>query len=215
MVPAPAHHRRTAAAAGAISLVLTLAGVAGCSGDGSADAGTGGGSAAGGGGGQMSKTRYVAGHGTVTTVPADERVEAPELSGKDLEGKPLDLSDYRGQTVVLNVWGSWCPPCRKEAPDLARAARKLADRDVAFVGINTRDNDPTPAKAFVRTFDVPYPSLYDPQGEQLLGFRDILPPSAIPSTLVIDPQGRVAGRVLGAVTYQTIVGMVDDVTAQS
>jgi peroxiredoxin len=154
--------------------------------------------------------RYVSGSG-VTTIPPGERKAAPELTGKTLDGKPLDLADYKGKVVVLNVWGSWCPPCRKEAPDLVEASKALERRGVAVVGINTRDATVEPAQAFVRRYKVPYPSVFDPNGEQLLGFRSIVPPSAIPSTIVIDAEGRVAAMILGPVTKTTVTQLALDV----
>ena len=194
--------RRVFALAGAL---VAFALVAGCS-------------SSGGGGGSQSgtnTTRFVSGSGTVTSMSPGERRAAPALSGKDLDGKPVRLSDYRGKIVVLNVWGSWCPPCRKEAPDLAAAATALAPKGVEFLGINTRDLTEQPAQAFVRRFKVPYPSIFDPDGEQLLGFRDTLPPSAIPSTLVIDTQGRVAARILGSVSRRTLEQLTGDVAGST
>jgi thiol-disulfide isomerase/thioredoxin len=154
---------------------------------------------------------FVAGSGTVTVLDAPKRVPAPELSGRSLSGRPLALDDFAGSTVVLNVWGSWCAPCREEAPALIKAAERLEDRDVQFLGVSVREPGVASARAFVRNFGVPYPSIYDSDGSQLLGFRDTLPPDAIPSTLVIDPQGRVAARVLGPVDESTLVGLVNDV----
>lgn len=154
---------------------------------------------------------FVAGSGTVTVLDAAKRVPAPELSGRSLSGRPLALDDFAGSTVVLNVWGSWCAPCREEAPALIRAAERLDDRDVQFLGVSVREPGVASAKAFVRNFGVPYPSIYDSDGSQLLGFRETLPPDAIPSTLVVDPQGRVAARVLGPVDESTLVGLVNDV----
>lgn len=154
---------------------------------------------------------YVRGNGTITTIAKGERSPAPELSGTTLSGEDRSLSDFAGRAVVINVWGSWCPPCRKEAPELAAAARELADKEVEFLGISTRDNDKSTALAFERRFEVPYASIYDPAGELLLGFRETLPPNAIPSTLVIDRDGMVAARVIGETTKSTIVGLVEDV----
>jgi thiol-disulfide isomerase/thioredoxin len=183
------------------SALAAFALVAGCS-----SAGSGGGSQGG-----TNTTRFVSGSGTVTSMSPGERRTAPALAGEDLDGKHIRLSDYRGKIVVLNVWGSWCPPCRKEAPDLAAAATALRPKGVVFLGINTRDLTEQPAQAFVRRFKVPYPSIFDPDGEQLLGFRDTLPPSAIPSTLVIDAQGRVAARILGSVSRRTLEQLTGDV----
>jgi thiol-disulfide isomerase/thioredoxin len=153
---------------------------------------------------------FVAGSGTVTVLEESQRVPAPELSGRSLDGEPLALDDFAGSTVVLNVWGSWCAPCRDEAPDLVRAATRLQGQDVQFLGVSVREPGVASAQAFVRNFDVPYPSIYDTDGSQLLGFRDTLPPDAIPSTLVIDPKGRVAARVLGPVDAGTLVGLVHE-----
>ncbi|HEY8455054.1 MAG TPA: TlpA disulfide reductase family protein [Actinopolymorphaceae bacterium] len=158
-----------------------------------------------------SEAGFVSGTGTVTTIPPAERKQAPDLQGQTLDGKTIRLSDYRGSVVVVNVWGSWCAPCRKEARELAEASEALAGKGTKFLGINTRDPDPGPARAFVRNFDVPYPSVYDPDGKLLLGFRDTLPPSAIPSTVIIDRQGRVAARILGATTRRTIEQLATDV----
>ncbi len=96
---------------------------------------------------------FVGGDGTVTTVSSSERDEAPALQGTTLAGEPLDLDDYLGQVVVLNVWGSWCTPCRAEAPTLERVYRDLRPQGVEFVGINTRD-DEEKARAFERTKNI-------------------------------------------------------------
>lgn len=151
---------------------------------------------------------FEAGDGSVTVIEPDHRRAAPELAGETLDGDRISTADFVGRVIVLNVWGSWCAPCRKEAPDLVEAAAQLPD--VQFIGINTRDLDPAPAKAFVRAFEVPYPNIYDPDGSLLLGFGAI-PPKAIPSTLVIDDRGRVAARILGATSAATIAGVVEDV----
>ena len=98
--------------------------------------------------------------------------------------------------MVVNYWWSQCPPCRVEQPDLNKAADELGD-DVAFVGINIRDLSADNGKAYVRSFDVPYPSIYDPSGEALLAFSGVLSRNAIPSTLVLDKEGRVAATVIG------------------
>ncbi len=155
---------------------------------------------------------FVGGDGSLTIITPSERKPAPRVTGELLGGGSFDSGTLAGQVVVYNVWGSWCAPCRKEAPALEAAARATAGR-ATFVGINTRDLDQAPAQAFMRAFDVTYPSVYDPDGRELLKFGTQLPPSAIPSTLVVDAQGRVAARVLGEVTEATITGLVDDVAA--
>lgn len=154
-------------------------------------------------------TGFVSGDPGLTVVPVEERRPAPIVTGEGLEGEEL-TSEHPGKVVVINVWGSWCAPCRKEAPDLEQAHQDTKDEAV-FLGINTRDASPAPALAFQRSFGVTYPSVFDPQGRTLLQFADHLPPSGIPSTLVIDAQGRVAARVIGVIDQRTLTSLIGDV----
>jgi thiol-disulfide isomerase/thioredoxin len=158
---------------------------------------------------RQGQSGFVSGTGNVSMFDPADRKPAPELTGTTLDGKTWTLSDHKDKVVVLNVWGSWCPPCRKEAPDLVAAAKELGP-SVQFIGLNTRDLDPAPAKKFVQEFGVPYPSIYDKDGKALLRFKGQISPKAIPTTLVIDQDGKVAGRVIGEVTKQTLLGMVAD-----
>jgi thiol-disulfide isomerase/thioredoxin len=144
-----------------------------------------------------------------TVVPIGDRKAPIALAGKTLEGEPLDLASLRGRPVVLNVWGSWCSPCRKEAPELVAAAKELGAR-ASFLGLDIRD-DVGQAQAFQRHYQVTYPSLLD-EGDLLLSLRSALASTSPPVTLVLDPQGRVAGRFVGPVTRRTLVDMVTDVT---
>jgi thiol-disulfide isomerase/thioredoxin len=153
---------------------------------------------------------YVAGKGIITSVKAADRKQPGEVSGRTLDGEKVSLADFRGKVVVVNVWGSWCGPCRAEAPMLAQASRDLAGKGVVFLGIDSRDPSKDAAKAFVRRFDIPYASLYDQQGGTLLAFRGTLTPNSVPSTVVVDPQGRVAGSVLGNLSRTTLDDLVDD-----
>jgi len=161
--------------------------------------------------GTSGNTGYITGRGVITTLAAADREKPGEVSGTTLAGEEVSLSDYLGKIVVVNVWGAWCPPCRAEAPDLVAAAEQLPDDEVVFLGINTRDLDKAQAQAFVRTYDVPYPSIYDQSGRTLLAFHETLTPNAIPSTVVIDEQGRVAASVLGEVSKETLLDLVDEV----
>ncbi|WP_198671435.1 TlpA family protein disulfide reductase, partial [Desertihabitans aurantiacus] len=154
---------------------------------------------------------FVSGDGQITAVAPDERDPAPAVSGATVGGgEQLDLASFRGRVVVLNVWASWCAPCRAEAPDLVRAAERTSDV-AQFVGINVKEENPAAEEAFLRAMEVTYPNLDDPTGEIQLAFADTLPPAAIPSTLVVDAEGRVAARVLGPVTETTLVDLVTDV----
>lgn len=157
---------------------------------------------------------YVAGDGSIVTVAAVDRRPAPDLRGTTLAGQPFDLARMRGKVVILNVWASWCAPCRSEAPGLAEVARQLPRKDAQLVGLVTRDSEAS-ARAFVERFALDYPQVVDTDGALQLRFRDNLPPQAIPSTLVIDRQGRVAARVLGAVTPAGLRSVVEPVLAEA
>jgi thiol-disulfide isomerase/thioredoxin len=157
---------------------------------------------------------YVGSDLTVTVVPPGQR-KPVTISGPVLgsNGKlTVSTADFAGKVVVVNVWGSWCPPCRKEAPDL-QAASVQTRNQAEFLGITTKDYDPAPAQAFVRAFKITYPSIYDPTGATLLAFGGDLPPSAIPSTVVIDAKGRVAVRILSSISQTTLVDIIHDVAA--
>jgi thiol-disulfide isomerase/thioredoxin len=144
-----------------------------------------------------SNTSFVKGTGEVTTVAAAHRGAPIDLSGKDLDGKQLNLASFRGKVVVINVWGSWCAPCRAEAPDFEKVYQADQAKGVQFLGIDTRDLQVPAAQAFVSEKGITYPSLYDPDGSLLLKFPEgSLDPQAIPSTLILDRQGRIAVRAL-------------------
>jgi thiol-disulfide isomerase/thioredoxin len=153
---------------------------------------------------------YVVGKGIITSVKAADRKQPGAVSGRTLDGEQVSLADFRGKVVVVNVWGSWCGPCRAEAPMLAQASRDLAGKGVVFLGIDSRDPSKDAAKAFVRRFDIPYASLYDQQGATLLAFHGTLTPNSVPSTVVVDPRGRVAGSVLGNLSRTTLDDLVED-----
>ncbi|MEU3775346.1 TlpA disulfide reductase family protein [Streptomyces sp. NPDC032472] len=160
---------------------------------------------------------YVTGPSGISTVAKGERTEAPKLDGETVDGKTLDTTALKGKVVVLNVWGSWCPPCRAEAPNFAKVSKELADagKDVAFVGINTRDNTKQNAAAFEENFQISYPSLYDPDGKLMLRFPSgTLNPNAIPSTIVLDKQGKIAARTLAALDEEHLRSMIDPLLAE-
>ena len=187
--------RRRLALAAASGLVVL---VSACSTSGSTAGGTNG---------------YISGDGTVTTIEPSQRAAAPDLSGPSLDGQPLDLSDYRGKVVVVNVWGAWCAECRAEQDAVVGAAKAL--KQTQFLGIDASDGAKAADRAFLRSYDVPFPSIYDPDGKALLAFHGTVGPNAIPSTLVLDTQGRVAARVLGQTTQSTLEGLVRDVAKES
>ena len=158
---------------------------------------------------------FVSGKDGISTVAKGSRDTAPDLSGKTVDGKRIDVADYKGKVVVLNVWGSWCPPCRAETPNLVKVAKDTAAQGVQFVGINTRDPSTSPAKAFEEQQGVPYPSLYDPTGKLMLRFKKgTLNPQTIPSTIVIDRDGKIAARTLQALSEDKLHEMLDPVLAE-
>ncbi|WP_152366139.1 TlpA family protein disulfide reductase [Microlunatus speluncae] len=149
----------------------------------------------------------------LTQIKPADRKPAPTVSGPELgTDKTISTADFAGKVIVINVWGSWCPPCRKEAPDLQAASVRTKDK-AQFLGITTKDVTPAAPQAFVRANKITYPSIFDPDGATLLAFARDVPPSAIPSTLIIDTEGRVAVRILGEITETTLVAMIDDVAA--
>jgi len=183
----------------AVVLALALVVLAACSGRGTE----------GSTGGYVSASRFV------TSVPVEDRTDAPVLEGEDLEGKSISSADFAGKTLVVNVWGSWYPPCRKEAPVLEEVAQQYADRGVQFLGLNVRDQTAA-ARAFEERIGTTYPSIVDSDGRQQLGFADSLPSQAIPTTWVIDAKGRVAARVIDPeLRASTLSGVLDDVLAST
>ena len=153
---------------------------------------------------------FVGGDGSIVVIEPDSRDTAPELVGTTLDDEEFRLADYRGDVVVLNVWASWCAPCRAEAPELQEVWEEFDGQGVQFIGLNTRDAQ-TAARGFVETMGITFPSVQDADGRLQLLFSDSLPPQAIPSTLIIDRDGRVAARALGKVRAGTLRGMIDEV----
>jgi thiol-disulfide isomerase/thioredoxin len=146
-------------------------------------------------------------------IAVGDRPPAPALAGTTLEGEPLDVADYRGQVVVLNFWASWCPPCRAEAPNLIEVAETTRDSGVQFLGVNVK-NARDEALAFERKQGVPYPSLHDQPGVLLTRFRTLVP-QVPPTTLLLDREGRIAGRFIGGVTTRELLAPVQALAAES
>ncbi len=149
------------------------------------------------------------GYAGITRVAPADRGDPVTLVGRDLGGDALSSEQWLGKIVVVNVWGSWCPPCRVEQPILSKVATELKPDGVEFLGIAIRESAVT-SRAFTRAEKVPYPSIGE--GEQtILAFTKTLPPIAIPTTYVLDRQGRVATRVLDRITYATLKSLINEV----
>lgn len=162
-------------------LVLTLA-LTGCAGN---------------SGFQASEQSFVSGNGIVTTLEADEREVAPDIIGPTLDGGNFEAPT--GKVLVLNVWASWCSPCRAEAPALEELSKKHPE--VQFIGVLTRDNLVS-ARAFVKRFEITYPTITD--DAILADFSGLLSVNAIPTTLIIDKGGRLAARISGEITFSSM-----------
>ena len=142
-------------------------------------------------------------------IPAAKRPLAPDISGTTLTGGHLDMARWRGHTVVINFWGSWCVPCRAEAPVLARVADDTRILGVHFAGIDIRD-DPSAGLAFERRYRIPYPSISDP-GNLIAARFGAAAPVATPSTYILDGRGRIAWAYFGATTYSQLELAVTEV----
>lgn len=118
----------------------------------------------------------------------------------------------RGSVVVINVWGSWCAPCRAEAPELARLSRETKSLGVRFLGVDIRDSK-TAAIAFEHTYGITYPSVFDPDSRTMLGFK-ALAPRAVPSTYVLDRTGKVAALSIGPLTARDFLPIIQGIAAE-
>ena len=158
---------------------------------------------------------YVTGDSRIVQRAVEDREPPIELAGEDLDGEALDIAEFHGKPVVIVVWGAWCGPCRAEAPEVVAAAEELGDR-AQFVGVNLRDPSPENARSFVRTFEVPYPSISSPDGKAMLAFDGVLTPNSIPSFVVLDAEGRVAASIPGELPSRTtLVQVVKDVLGET
>ena len=160
---------------------------------------------------------YISGDGAVTEVATDKRTDAVDFTAKDTDGDTISAKDLRGKVVVLNFWYAGCPPCRAEAKYLNKVHDQFAGKDVAFVGVNVRDEQAT-AEAFERRFGVDYPTVLDAKsGTMQLALSGQIAPNAVPATIVLDKKGRVAARVLGAVDGPGILNtlVADDLSGKA
>jgi len=155
---------------------------------------------------------YVDGNQAAVLYASGHRALLPDFSGKTLTGSTLSPASYRGRVVVLNFWGSWCPPCRSEGPTLAALATKYSHDGVSFLGVDVEDT-PVNGEAFEQEFGITYPSLNDPGQAVAQVVSRAVPISATPTTLVIDSTGHVAGAIFGTATYSVLNEMISKVAA--
>ncbi len=148
----------------------------------------------------------------VTRYEPDARQPMPPVSGLTLTGETLDLADLRGRVVVLNSWASWCVPCRDEVPAFVDLAASAEPDGVSVVGLNVSD-DPTAAAAFSGELGMQYPSIVDADGAILPTIPGV-PPAALPSTVIVDREGRMAATVIGVVDAAELADLVASVAAE-
>jgi thiol-disulfide isomerase/thioredoxin len=156
---------------------------------------------------------YIAGDGSVTEYAAGERGESVDVSGTLFDGTTVSSSEWNGQVTVLNFWYASCAPCREEAPDLVSLHDEYVPQGAAFYGVNIRDEQAT-AEAFERGFGIPYQSFDDKDGGVLLDMTQYVPPQAVPTTIVLDKEGRVSARILGLADRSTLKALITDALAE-
>jgi thiol-disulfide isomerase/thioredoxin len=157
---------------------------------------------------------YIAGDGSVTEYAAAERKQPVQFSGTLFDGTVVNSAAVAGRVTVLNFWYAACAPCRLEAPDLEALHQELAPQGATFYGVNIRDEAAT-ADAFNRNFGLSYPSFQDKDGGVLLSLTDYVPPAAVPTTLVLDKQGRVSSRILGVAEKGTLKSLITAALAEN
>ena len=142
---------------------------------------------------------YIAGDGTVTEYAVDQRPGFEPWEGITESGFGLSSEALEGKVVVMNWWYAACAPCRAEAPDLVALYDEFNPQGVEFIGVNVRDT-PATALAFDRNFGIEFPSVMDAtSGTVSLAFTGVVSPQAVPTTIVIDRDGKVASRILGRI----------------
>jgi len=162
-----------------------------------------------------STKNYIAGNGTVVEIPVNNRGEPITFAGITEYGKPLSSTDYDGDVVVVNFWYAACPPCRAEAADLEALHQEYQDEGVAFVGVNVRDQADT-AVAFAEKFGVTYPSVIDITDSAVqLAFAGQVSPNAVPTTIVVDREGRAAARITGRAEKSILNSLITTVLAET
>lgn len=161
-----------------------------------------------------SNKNYIAGDGSVTEILLENRGEPITFSGTTETGEKVSSQQYLGNVLVVNFWYAGCAPCRAEAGDLEEVYQETAPSGVNFLGVNVRDQAAT-AVSFNERFGVTYPSIMDQNGQAQLSFASQVPPNAVPTTLVLDAQGRVAARILGQLQDPSILlTLINDVAAE-
>lgn len=151
---------------------------------------------------------YVSGDGTVSEFAIDDRGEPIGFTGETDTDATVTAEQYRGQVLVVNFWYAACPPCRVEAPWLEELSQQFADDGVQFLGVNIRDGKAT-AQTFATSFGITYPSVIDTDGAVTLAFTGLASPTAVPTTIVLDRQGRPAARIVGLIDKSVLESLIE------
>lgn len=157
----------------------------------------------------IDNVEYEAASGAYTVWQEGAREEPVEATGTTFDGVKVDLADYRGQVVLINTWYAACPPCRAEATDLAAIHEDYPD--VVMLGVNTRDAESV-AASFERSFEIDYPSIEGRDGKFIAGLEGSVPLQAVPTTLILDVEGRPAARYIGRIDPDILRGILDDIS---
>jgi peroxiredoxin len=200
----PRARRRPRALLGFTALLVASAVLAGCSSDPLAEQYADG-----------TDTNYISGDGVYKEYAPADRGEPVSFEGVSDEGDDISSEDYAGEVYVVNFWYAGCPPCRAEAPDLQQLSVDNTETGVRFLGVNTYDQEAT-SQAFARKFEVTYPSILDANDVAVqFAFAETVAPNAVPTTLVLDREGRVAARWSGLLSEPSILqSMIDRVVAE-
>ncbi|GFZ96275.1 TlpA family protein disulfide reductase [Nesterenkonia alkaliphila] len=153
-------------------------------------------------------SNFIAGDGSVQEFGPENRGESVAFESETFEGEQITPETFQGEVTVINFWYAACAPCRVEAPDLEEIHQEFEPEGVQFYGVNTRDTQAT-AEAFERNFGITYPSMEDRSGTVLMSMTDYVHPSAVPTTLVLDRQGRVSARISGIVEPGTLRALIN------
>ncbi|RBY82318.1 TlpA disulfide reductase family protein [Blastococcus sp. TF02A-26] len=156
--------------------------------------------------------RFQAGTPAGEVIPEGERATAPEFTGDLLGGGDFDSTELAGDIAVLNFWGSWCPPCRVETPEFQEVYSEVRQEGVEFLGLTVKDDEQL-AQAFLDSNGIEYPSLFDPRGEVALAFRNY-PANAVPSTIVLDREYRVAAVYTAQISQEDLRAVLDRLIAE-
>jgi peroxiredoxin len=158
--------------------------------------------------------RYVQANDKGSVIAAAKRKQAGPVAGSLLAGGDYRLSDDRGKVVVLNFFASWCPPCQLETPQFDSIYRARKAAGVQFIGMDVKDPSKSAAQSWIKDKDITFPVVYDEAARSAIQLGDV-PMAALPSTVVIDKQGRVAAVYVGSVLPKDLTPALDELTKEA